>query len=303
MKKFTSQEIKEFVSKPLFDEKVILNKDPSWPKISIVTPSYNQAQFLERTILSVLNQNYPNLEYIIIDGGSTDGSVEIIKKYEKYLAYWVSEKDRGQSHALNKGFERATGIIFAYLNSDDIYLPNTLKIVASKFKENHYDILYGHAYIIDENDNIVTLAVALPFVLREYFYGVFSIPQQSSFWRADVFFNVGGFNIENHTCMDGEFFVKAATLSFKFKCVDVVFSCFRIHKDSKTGSGKYYEQYLIDEEKIKSSYGNDKYDNKIFKFYYRVKYLPVKLIKRLKYKTRVKYSPVKLIKRLKYKTK
>jgi glycosyltransferase involved in cell wall biosynthesis len=109
MKDFTSQEINKFVSGPLFDENVILNKDTTYPKISIVTPSYNQAQFLERTILSVLNQNYPNLEFIIIDGGSADGSMKIIKKYEKLLAYWVSGKDKGQSHALNKGFSFATG--------------------------------------------------------------------------------------------------------------------------------------------------------------------------------------------------
>jgi len=156
MRKFTSQEIKEFVSKPLFDEKVILNKDPSWPKISIVTPSYNQAEFLERTILSVLNQNYPNLEYIIIDGGSTDGSVEIIKKYEKYLSYWVSEKDRGQAHALNKGFEKATGDLVGWQNSDDIYLPGAFRKVAEVYRNNpNYDVYFGNIYFIDEEDNII----------------------------------------------------------------------------------------------------------------------------------------------------
>jgi len=284
MKKFTSQEIKEFVSKPLFDEKIILNKDPSWPKISIVTPSYNQAQFLERTILSVLNQNYPNLEYIIIDGGSTDGSVEIIKKYEKYLSYWVSEKDRGQSHALNKGFERATGKIYSYLNSDDLYLPDTLKSIAKYFVQDKWDIIYGHVYVIDTDDKINNLSVALPFNLKEYFYGVFSTPQQSSFWKSEIFYKAKGFNIENRTCMDGEFYVKAATLGFKFKSIDDVLACFRIHKDSITGSGKYNKQYLLDEEIIKNRYGNSNYNNKILKFYYRIKYLPIKLIKRLKYK-------------------
>ncbi|WP_461485736.1 glycosyltransferase family 2 protein, partial [Pedobacter sp.] len=104
-----------------------------WPKISIVTPSYNQGQYIEETILSILNQNYPNLEYIIIDGGSTDHTVEIIKKYEDRITYWVSEKDNGQSHAINKGFEKATGEIFAYLNSDDCYYPNTFWEIANTY--------------------------------------------------------------------------------------------------------------------------------------------------------------------------
>src|SRR5438105_6022991 len=106
------------------------NHSNPWPKISIVTPSYNQGQFIEETIRSVLLQGYPDLEYIIIDGGSQDESVEIIKKYEPWLTYWVSEQDRGQSHAINKGFDRSTGLILGWLNSDDVLLPNALATVA-----------------------------------------------------------------------------------------------------------------------------------------------------------------------------
>ena len=111
-------------------------KERVWPKISIITPSYNQGEFIEETIRSILLQNYPNLEYIIMDAGSTDDTVEIIKKYEPWIAYWVSEKDRGQSHAINKGIGKATGDIIAYLNSDDLLLDGALRHVASIYQEN-----------------------------------------------------------------------------------------------------------------------------------------------------------------------
>lgn len=123
-----------------------------WPRISIVTPSYNQGQFIEETIRSILLQGYPNLEYIIMDGGSTDGTIEIIRKYGRHLAYWVSEKDRGQSHAINKGMARATGQIRAYLNSDDTYLPGALARVADHAtKQPEADLIYGKCRISDEN--------------------------------------------------------------------------------------------------------------------------------------------------------
>ena len=116
-----------------------------WPKISIITPSYNQGKYLEQTILSVISQNYPNYEYLIIDGKSTDNSVEIIKKHEKHLSFWVSEKDNGQSHALNKGFKLATGDIFCWINSDDFFYPGIFNKMASEFLNNS-DVFFIHGY-------------------------------------------------------------------------------------------------------------------------------------------------------------
>jgi glycosyltransferase involved in cell wall biosynthesis len=237
MKKFTSEKIKEFVSKPLFDEKIILNKDSSLPKISIVTPSYNQAEFLERTILSMLNQNYPNLEYIIIDGKSTDDSTKVIKKYEKFLTFWVSEEDEGQSHAINKGLSRAKGEIVAYLNSDDIYLPGALEKVADFFKNNpKIDIVYGDYYIINEYDEIIKKKKEINF---DYTMGCFIgfgliIGQPATFIKRRVIEKVGYLNENLHFNMDAEYWFRCAQKGIRFKHIRHFLSGFRWHKESKT---------------------------------------------------------------------
>jgi glycosyltransferase involved in cell wall biosynthesis len=254
-----------------------------YPKISIVTPSYNQAQFLERTILSVINQNYPNLEYIIIDGGSTDGSVDIIKKYGSKLSYWISEKDNGQSDALNKGFAKATGEIYAYLNSDDIYLRSTLETISNTFlKISDADLIYGNANLIDEKDNKIGNCIALPFKIKEYLNGIFSIPQPSSFWKRNVYEKVGGFNINNHTCMDAEFYALANELKFKFLLINKVFSSFRLHPKSKTAdkSASQLQKNFNDQQKIINNF-RFKYGfnvNSYLNYFYRLKYIPYKLL-------------------------
>lgn len=233
MRKFTYQEIKDFVSKPLFNDKVILKKDPSWPKISIVTPSYNQAQFLERTILSVLNQNYPNLEYIIIDGGSADKSVEIIKKYEKYLAYWVSEKDRGQADAINKGFAVSKGEILCWLNSDDTFLPGALK-KADEFFKSHYDVgmVYGMAHLIDETDNIIDDYPTESFNYKKLAMFNF-ICQPSAFFKKDAYYAVGGIDIELHFACDYDLWIRIVD-KFKIEYLPDFLATFRLHEESKS---------------------------------------------------------------------
>lgn len=243
MKKYTSEEIKEFVYRPLFDENTILKKDPSFPKISIVTPSYNQAEFLERTILSVLNQNYPNLEYIIIDGGSNDGSVEIIKKYEKYLSYWVSEKDRGQSNAINKGFSKVSGDILAWINSDDVYLPNVFEKLSDVFfkkcKNSKYFIIYGNKLVIDHNENIISeyRNVNLKgFEKLGFIYGGFGISQPSAFWSNELYKASNGVDENLIFCMDNDLFIKFALLKPKYVFLREYIVAFRIHKLSKTST-------------------------------------------------------------------
>lgn len=177
-----------------------------WPRISIVTPSYNQGHFIEETIRSVLLQGYPNLEYIIIDGGSTDNCVEIIKKYEQYLAYWVSEPDRGQSDALNKGFNYCSGAIYAYINSDDLYLANAFYKVSDTFISHKAikwlasPVLVGES--IDKSFIWHSYAETLPlFVVNQLF------AQQGVFWLPDVH-PQPYFDLERYYGMDHKFFAQ-----------------------------------------------------------------------------------------------
>jgi glycosyltransferase involved in cell wall biosynthesis len=179
------------------------NKDINLPKISIVMPSYNQVEFIERSILSVLNQDYQNFELIIVDGGSNDGTIEIIKKYQDYIAFWISEKDKGQSDALNKGFKNCTGQIFGWLNSDDVYLPDAFKLVmkAAKKKPNK-KIIFGDFISIDRNDDVIDYNHAFDFNLNQFKYEGFHLNAQSMFWRNSVHKLFSGFDINLYNTMD-----------------------------------------------------------------------------------------------------
>ena len=204
------------------------------PKISVVTPSYNQAQFLEETIRSVLDQGYPNLEYIIIDGGSTDGSVEIIRKYEERLAYWVTEPDRGQSHALNKGFRRCTGDIVGWQNSDDTYCPGTLGKVAKAFLMNPaVDVVFGNIYAISSGGELIRKTHLVPFSVWSHVWEGMMIKNQGAFWRRRVFESFGFLDESLHYAMDYEFFLRLGLGGAKFKFLHEFLGNYRGHQQAK----------------------------------------------------------------------
>ncbi|ANN66155.1 glycosyltransferase family 2 protein [Bordetella bronchialis] len=176
----------------------------SLPTVTVVTPSYNQARFLERTILSVLNQGYPKLEYIIMDGGSTDGSVDIIRKYESHLAYWESKPDRGQSHAINKGFAMATGDYVGWQNSDDLYCPGALVKLGRAAAKRRPPIVNGHLYIADADNRIFRQVYYIPLTRAKLTVVRASIPNQVALFRRDSLERHGLLKEEMRYCMDLE---------------------------------------------------------------------------------------------------
>jgi glycosyltransferase involved in cell wall biosynthesis len=228
------------------------------PKISIITPSFNQAKFIERTIKSVLQQGYKNFEYIVMDGGSTDKTPNILKKFSNQII-WQSEKDKGQSDAINKGLKMATGDIVTYLNSDDTYEPGTLKKVIKFFQNNpEKKWVYGKCKIINENDREIRKPITwyknqllkkynYPKLLAENF-----ISQPATFWKKELHTEFGYFDEKEKFCMDYDFWLRIGK-KYPAGVINSYLANFRYHSASKSGSVN--KKQFQDELRLAKKYG------------------------------------------------
>ena len=207
------------------------------PLVSIVTPSFNQGRFLRRTIESVLGQDYPHIEYIVCDGGSTDESLDILQSYGEQF-HWHSESDRGQSHAINKGLRQARGDILAYLNSDDVLLPGAIASVARHFQRRpDSDLIYGNAHWIDENDRVLGDYPTAPYDFERLLQDCF-ICQPAAFWRRRVMDRIGLFDETLHYAMDYDYWMRLGRAGGVLTQVPDVLAGSRLHAQTKTLSAR-----------------------------------------------------------------
>ncbi len=263
------------------EEKIKTPADLSLPKITVVTPSYNQGEYLEETIDSVLSQNYPKLEYIIIDGGSTDASVEIIKKYEKHLAYWQSKPDKGQAEAIGVGFSRASGKILAWLNSDDMYEPGTLLEVGKQFAcQSNLQLLYGdYTLVYPDGTRMFRRKISYDFNICLYIYMM--VAQPSAFWTKSIYKKVGGIDPQWQYVMDYDLFLRIGEACKgshgAIRHIRSSLSLFRVHDASKSvldGASCF----KAEQKRLKARWINEsrvvyKFKQKIYKFKTAYKFL------------------------------
>jgi glycosyltransferase involved in cell wall biosynthesis len=224
-----------------------------WPRISIVTPSFNQGQFLEETIRSVLLQGYPNLEYIIIDGGSTDNSIDVLRRYAPWLAYWVSEPDHGQGHAINKGLKRSTGDILAWINSDDYYSAGALRRAAMYFCQHpEVDLIYGRCRVVDERGKKIGERAGS---IRHYdeFLDVWNFwwkrrnfLQPEAFWTRRIWDQIGPIREDLFWVMDYEYWLRVLRAGSKVGFVNAELANFRIHSKQKSTQPEQTARELLE---------------------------------------------------------
>ena len=239
--------------------------------VSVVTISYNQEKFIENTIKSVLNQNYSNIEFIVIDAGSSDKSREIIKKYDHKISKIIFEQDEGPADGLNKGFKIANGDILCWLNSDDIFLEGTIKKIVQIFDNNRYiDVVYGNAWITNQNGDKIRKFYSDKFNTRMALYGNSIIAQQSTFIKKETYLKTKGFNKYNKITWDSELFLDIGLNNSKFHKINDFLSCYRIHDDGITGSGLHTKNIENEHKKILAKIKNrklNKFDLIIFNFF------------------------------------
>ncbi len=223
-----------------------------WPTISVITPSFNQGDYLEATIRSVLLQNYPKLEYIIIDGGSTDNSLAIIKRYAPWLANWVSEPDEGQADAINKGFQRASGDVIGWLNSDDLLFPGALQAIGQAYAtQPELMVTCGFRKLITETGEQITWIRGLP--RNQHLRQRNIIAQETVYWRREIWQGLGPLDTSYHFAMDYEYWQRMIAAGHTFKLLPVFVGGFRRHDESK--STRLKDLHKADLQRLYQTYG------------------------------------------------
>ncbi len=236
--------------------------DERFPRISVIIPSYNQGQFLEMTLRSILNQEYPNTEIIIMDGGSTDGTVDVLKRYERYVSYWVSEPDKGQAAAINKGMAMATGQLIGWQNSDDLYLPGFFHLVADALhKYPDGDLFFGNVYLIDDQNRVYQESRFVPFALRELICLGWNLSSQAVFVQRSLLGRVGPMREDISVGFDWDWFIRVGRVVARPILLGQSGGCYRVHPASKLSTESAARRAHIEQD-IRRTHGIPSPDQK-----------------------------------------